>query len=132
MRDAGTDHIIECASQRRKTTYGDLWEAIGRSVGIEIGKHWRQLPVLLGYIGEVSYKETGLVLTALVIHQEGDEHPGGGFFRLAANLGALPEKDAPPMGVRWEEMTEAQRVFWNLQVESLYARFGESDRFVAS
>lgn len=123
MRDAGAAHIISRAGQRRKTYYGELWTAIERQVGEELGNSWRQLPYLLGDIAKHVYDEIGLILTALVIYEEGDEHPGEGFFRLAAEMGALREEDAPPVGERWEGMTTAQRDFWETQVQSLFARF---------
>jgi hypothetical protein len=123
MRDAGAAHIISRAGQRRKTYYGELWTAIERQVGEELGNSWRQLPYLLGDIAKHVYDEIGLILTALVIYEERDEHPGEGFFRLAAEMGALREEDAPPVGERWEGMTTAQRDFWETQVQSLFARF---------
>jgi hypothetical protein len=123
MRDAGAAHIISRAGRRRKTYYGELWTAIERQAGEELGNSWRQLPYLLGDIAEHVYDEIGLILTALVIYEGGDEHPGEGFFRLAAEMGALREEDAPPVGDRWEGMTTAQRDFWETQVQSLFARF---------
>lgn len=124
MRDAGIQYLASCASEQRKATYGELWAAIEQTLEKDLGNPWRQQPWLLEYIGKEAYRDTGLILSALVIYQEGDEHPGEGFFRLAAIVGALPEEDAPPVGEPWEEMTASQREFWNTQVRLLFEYFG--------
>ena len=49
----------------------------------------------------------------------------GAFFRLAADLGVLPEVDAPPVGEDWLGMTSPQREFWEGQVDAPY-RFYEA------
>jgi hypothetical protein len=126
MRDAGAVHIISRARRQRKTCYGELWTAIEAQIGEGLGNSWRQLPHLLGDIAEHAFDEIGLILTALVIYEEGDEHPGEGFFRLAAETGMPREEDAPPVGEPWAGMTSAQRDFWEIQVESLFAQFGET------
>jgi hypothetical protein len=104
------------------TAYGDLWSAIEHRLARDLGSSRRQLPNLLGHISEHFYDETGLMLTALVVHDAGDEHPGEGFFREVARLGALPEGDAPPAGRPWTGMTRVQTEFWKTQVRLLFDR----------
>ena len=121
MVDAGIAYLIECAKQHRTASYGELWEFIGRRLGRDIGNSWRQIPQLLGYISERSFEGVGLFLTALVIEDVPDGHPEQGFFRLAANRGALPDSDAPPTGEVWT-LTPAQRRFWEDQVAAVFAK----------
>ena len=122
MRDAASAHFRECASEQRTTSYTELWRAINEAIGEDLGDHWRQLPILLGFVAEHSFNDLGLISTALVVHQEGDDEPGPGFFRIAAELGALPEADAPPKGVDWR-ITERQRDFWQSSVDGMFERF---------
>ena len=125
MRDAGFDHIERCARKRSLTTYAELWSAIATQLGKDLGSHWRQLPNLLGYISEWAYEKYKLIPTALVIDQEGDAHPGPGFFRLAAMLGALPENDSPPTGEEWTGMTDSQREFWEASRDAVFNHFAQ-------
>jgi hypothetical protein len=125
MRDIGYDHIAARAREREKTTYAELWDAINTGVGQDLGNHWRQLPNLLGYIGDLSHGKIRLIVTALVIYQEADEHPGPGFFRLAASHDLMPVEEAPPAGKdnEWKGMTPYQRAFWNGHCEALFNYF---------
>lgn len=123
MRDAGIECILQCARERRTTTYHQLWPEIERNLGVDLGNPWRQMPNLLGYISEQSCGEFRLLLTALVIEEGSVPQPGEGFFRLAAAMGLLAERDAPPEGVPWRGMTELQRTFWEEQVETIFTRF---------
>ena len=43
---------------------------------------------LLGQISDASYAEHGVLISALVHHQDGD--PGGGFYDLAEGKGLIP------------------------------------------
>jgi hypothetical protein len=74
-----------------------------------------------------TYSDLGCLATALVVYQDGDEHLGPGFFRMAASpgIGALCAEDAPPPGEPWDAMTEAQRVFWSSHVHAMYERFAK-------
>lgn len=122
MRDAGYEHIIERARDRKTTTYGELWVAVTAKLGEDLGNPWRQIDHLLGSIGEVAYDKDGLMPTALVMYEgTGETNPGPGFFRLAANMGLFPGGDAPPVGEEWNEMTARQRTFWEDQRELVFA-----------
>lgn len=122
MRDAGYAHLASCARQRQMTTYGETWEAVARAMGEEIGNPWRQEPHLLGHIAEHVHDEIGLIPTAIVVHESGDDHPGAGFFRLAVAMGLLSDEHAPPEGDDWQ-MTPAQDAFWRGQVEAMFEQF---------
>jgi hypothetical protein len=134
VRDARRGHrcIAQCARERRTTTYHELWPAIGVLLGLDLGNPWRQMPHLLGYISEHSYEDYRLLLTALVVEDGPVAQPGEGFFRLAASMGLLPERAAPPEGVPWRGMTVAQRAFWEGQVEAIFTRFAGTDPFQLS
>jgi hypothetical protein len=121
MRDAGYEHILGCARAGKKTTEREVWAAVGKQLGRDLGTHSRQLPHLLVHITEHAYPTTGVIPTAIVIDKKGDEHPGARFFRRAAALGALPKQDAPKTGETWTEMTPAQRTFWEDQVARMFA-----------
>jgi hypothetical protein len=127
MRDVGYEHIAKCARARTKTNYADLWTAIGHGVAKDPGSPWRQLPNLLGYIGDLSNEKTGLTMTALVVYREGEESPGPGFFRLAASQDLIPEQEAPPVGKDSEwQMTAFQRTFWEAHCDALYEYFSRN------
>jgi hypothetical protein len=121
MRDAGIAHIRSCAQHRQTTTYGAVWAAVEGRLGQNLGNSWRQLPNLLGHISEHVYDESGVLLTALVIYEEGDDSRGDGFFRLAASVGAIRQEHSPPVGVPWLGMTSDQRDFWEAQVAAVFA-----------
>ena len=121
MVDVGIAYLIECAKRHRTAAYGELWEAIEKVLGRDIGNSWRQMPQLLGYISERSFEGVGLFLTALVVDDVPDGHPEQGFFRLAAKRGALPEREAPRMGEPWT-ITSTQRRFWEEQVAAIFAK----------
>ena len=124
MRDAGNEHIIECARERRTTTYADLWAAITASLGEELGNRWWQMGPLLGAMGEAAHEKDGIMPTALVMAEgDGETNPGPGFFRLAADMGQFPEDQTPPKGEPWTKMTETQRRFWEEQRDLVFAKF---------
>jgi hypothetical protein len=125
MRDVGYEFITARARERKKTTYAELWDAIKTGVGKDLGNHWRQLPNLLGYIGDLSYEKIRLIVTVLVIYQERDEHPGPGFFRLAASHDLMPAEEAPSAGKdsEWKGMTSYQRAFWEGHCDALFNHF---------
>jgi hypothetical protein len=124
MRDVGLDFLNARARLHKTASYGELWDAITLELGEDCGNAWRQRPNLLGYIAERGYQDTGFIPTALVVYRdddEGDEHPGPGFFRLAVTLGALTADQAPAAGEEWTVMTEQQREFWQVQVHGMYS-----------
>jgi hypothetical protein len=122
MRDAGAAIILEHARAREYLTYPELWAGIRARVDFEIGHPWRQIPILLGYISDYTFEEIGLFVTALVVDGDPQVGPSEGFFRLAAQRGALPEADAPPTGIPWKGMTTAQRAFWEEQVTRIFQK----------
>ncbi len=123
MRNAGRDCLVEYAQRNCFITYHDLWAAIGLRLRADLGNPWRQMPNLLGAISEQSYEDHHVLLTALVIEDGPVQQPSEGFFRLAAAMRLLPERDAPPQGVPWRGMTPAQRGFWIAQVQAIYELF---------
>ena len=127
MAEVGYEAIVRAARARTRLTYAQLWRDIGAGVEEDPGNHWRQLPRLLEDIAETAHDRTRLLLTALVVTQEADTHPGPGFFRLAAHYGLLSEKLAPPLGQDSEwVMTAPQRQFWEAHCHEVYLRFAGS------
>lgn len=122
MRDAANAYLCQCATERRTTSYAELWGVISSAIGEDLGDHWRQLPILLGFVSKKSFTEMELISSALIVYKDGDAEPGPGFFRIAADLGALPESDVPPKGVV-TPITENQRQFWEASVAGMYERF---------
>ena len=104
----GAAIILEQARAKQFLTYPELWAGVRSRVGFEIGDPWRQVPILLEYISDSTYEAIGLFVTALVVDGTPTNRPSEGFFRLAAQRGALPEADAPPTGVPWTGMTARQ------------------------
>lgn len=123
MRDAGIAYISFRARGREMTGYHELWRAIAEKLGIDIGNPYRQEPWLLEYLSREFFEQTGLILSALVRYEEGDESPGEGFFRLAGILGVLAPEHVPEVGVPWKGMTPEQERFWREQVDGVYAHF---------
>jgi hypothetical protein len=120
MRDSGAAIILEHARARQFLTYPELWAGVRSRMGFEIGHPWRQIPILLEYISDYTFEEIGLFVTAIVVDGAPQNGPSEGFFRLAAQRGALPEADAPPTGVLWKGMTARQRAFWEEQVSGIF------------
>lgn len=125
MRDVGAAAILERARKRQFLTYPQLWDEVRSRVGSDIGHPWRQVPLLLEYISDYTFEEVGLFVTALVVDGDPAVGPSEGFFRLAAQRGALPQADEPPTGVPWTGMSPRQRAFWEDQVKRIFAK---SDR----
>jgi hypothetical protein len=122
MRDAVLDHVKVCASERRLTSYGETWAVVQATLGADLGNPWRQIPSLLGYVSVAAYPELDLIPTALVVAPDSDDEPGPGFFRIAAELGALDDSESPPEGESWV-MSEAQRTYWQANVQGMFDRF---------
>jgi len=101
----------------------ELWPAAELRLGVSLGNPWRQIPNLLGHISEQAHEDHGLLLSALVVEEGLAPQPGEGFFRLAAALGLLAERDSPAPSVPWQGMTHAQRAFWEEQVSAIFAHF---------
>jgi hypothetical protein len=121
MCDAGRDLILESVRLKRFLPYPEFWSGIKTRLQRDIGDPWRQEPLLLEYISDRTYEDLGLFITAMVIDPE-TGHPSEGFFRLAAARGALPEQEAPEMGVTWKQMTPKQKVFWEDQARKIFER----------
>jgi hypothetical protein len=123
MRDIGLSFLEGIASNKTTVTYDHFWKAVRLGIGRDIGKPFRQIPLLLRHVGEKSFDDTGLILTALVVTDDFVPSPSEGFFRLASRLEMLPESESPETGVKWMGMTTAQRTFWLQHKADLYERF---------
>lgn len=123
MRDVGLTFLQRIATTGTTVTYEQFWTAVRNGVGRDIGKPWRQIPQLLRHVGENSFDDCGLVITALVVTEDREPSPSEGFFRLAARLELIPESESPAKGVKWLGMTKPQREFWREHKTSLYEYF---------
>ena len=72
------------ASQERTIAYGELSSKL---TSIQIGPHDNAMGVMLGQISEEEDACGRGMLSVIVVHKEGDQQPGKGFFELAADLG---------------------------------------------
>lgn len=122
MRDAALAYMKVCASEGRLTSYRETWAAVEAALGEDLGNPWRQIPSLLGYVSVHAYPELDLIPTALVVTPDSDDEPGPGFFRIAAELGALDDAESPPEGESWT-MSQAQRDYWQVNVQGMFDRF---------
>jgi len=76
--------LIERARVRGMMTYSELAEAI---TAIDFSAHDVRLFSLLGQLSEEEYRAGRGMISALVVHKQGDMEPGTGFFDLAQELG---------------------------------------------
>ena len=88
------------------TTYT---EVSGEITAIPVDPHSPVLSHLLGEVLEEEHDTTGLALTALVTHKTGDLEPGGGFYKMARQV-----------GFRFSDPHE----FWWRNVEAIFKRYG--------
>jgi hypothetical protein len=124
MVDVGLDHLVELASERSTTTEEALWKHVGAELGLTLGDPRLPMPFLLRDITNRQLDDTGLLVTALALTDDGTPAPG--FFRLAAQIGKLPSAQAPRESSdgTWT-MSERQEAFWRSQVDALYALHAE-------
>jgi hypothetical protein len=82
------------------------------------------MPFLLRDLTNRQLEDTGLVLAAIAVTDDGT--PGPGFFRLAAQVGKLPAAQAPrESGDATWTMTDQQRAFWESQRDRLFSLHAE-------
>lgn len=99
----GQDHLEDLAAHRADISYGEMNTELNRRTGLrpfdldQPGER-KAMGELLGQISEASYAAHGVLISALVHHQDSD--PGRGFYDLAER------KDLIPRGLRqmarWE------------------------------
>ncbi|OED52278.1 hypothetical protein BEI46_18385 [Aliivibrio fischeri] len=76
-------HLISVAKRKRTTSYSDL---VSNIEAINFQPHDFELFTMLGELGtEESINGRGII-TALVVHKNGDMQPGKGFYELATEL----------------------------------------------
>ena len=83
-REEGRAALIERAGVRGMMPYSELVRKIH---SIQVDAHDVRLFELLGEISTAEDAAGRGMLSALVVHKEGDMEPGHGFFELAAHLG---------------------------------------------
>jgi hypothetical protein len=105
-RAEAREAILAAAGQRAFLTYSELAAAI---TAIPVTPHSPVLWHLLGEILEAEWDDTGLALTALVIHKGDPYMPGGGFFTMMRERAEFTDK--------YE--------FWISQVTALFERYGK-------
>ena len=125
MRDKGLAFITERAARREFTSATELWAHLVAELGKPLGNSHFQTPALLEHVGMKSLDESGLLASALVIDDPAAPSPGAGLFSLAAAKNLLPQADAPK-STKDFTMSEAQRAFWQSQVDALFAKFATS------
>jgi hypothetical protein len=120
MVDVAHDHLVDQASERSTTTEEALWKHVGAELGLDLGDRRLPMPFLLRDLTNRQLEDTGLVLAAIAVTDDGTPSPG--FFRLAAQVGKLPATRAPREGGddTWV-MDDQQRAFWEDQRDRLFA-----------
>jgi len=85
-------HLVSVAKRQARETYGGLVEKIG---AISFAPNDPALAALLGQISVEEHNAGRGMLTAIVVHKDGDGRPGKGFYKLARYLGLdTSDKDA--------------------------------------
>lgn len=96
MREAAERFLISLAENRGMTDYSNLNRAIAEQTGCRPFDYRQEseraaVGRLLGEISIKTNEQHGVMLSALVTHQ-GSNDEGGGFYKLAADLGKMPKK----------------------------------------
>lgn len=94
--------MIERARVRGQIAYSDL---VGRIQAIRLEPHDFRLFSLLGEISTAEDAAGRGMLSAIVVHKDGDMQPGPGFFELANELG----RDTSDILVCW--VNEIKKVY---------------------
>jgi hypothetical protein len=90
------------ASQRQLIAYGELSSKL---TSIQVGPHDSAMGAMLGQISEEEDACGRGMLSVIVVHKEGDQKPGKGFYDCAAQLG----RDITDQDRMWVD--ELNRVF---------------------
>lgn len=90
------------ASQGRTITYSELSSKL---TSIQIGPHDNAMGAILGQISKEEDACGRGMLSVIVVHKEGDQKPGGGFYECAEELG----RDVTDRDRMW--IDELNRVF---------------------
>ncbi len=93
--------LIRVASRQETISYGDLSNEL---TSIRIGPHENAMGAMLGQISEEEDASGRGMLSAVVVHKDGDVMPGKGFFDCAVGLG----RDISDRDSMW--VTELRRV----------------------
>jgi hypothetical protein len=78
------DVLVEAARDETVVSYSDL---VAEIEAITFDAHDIRLNTLLGQISEDENTAGRGMLSVVVVHKEGDQHPGAGFFEWAEELG---------------------------------------------
>ena len=76
--------MIAVAARRRVIAYSEL---VARIHSLDLEPQGERLAHLLGEISTAEHEAGRGMLTVLVVHKQGDQMPGPGFFQLARSLG---------------------------------------------
>ena len=95
LRESAEYYLVTVAKTRGTTDYSTLNHVIAEENDLPPFDFSQQpgrdaIGQLLVEISEKTHAEHGILLTALVMHK-GSSHLGGGFYKLAAKLGRMPE-----------------------------------------
>jgi hypothetical protein len=105
---AGLEFLKERARLRRLTSYTELNQALVRRTRLlvfDFGQDDERAAVrrLLGRIWDVSYAETGVLISALVPYLNASE-PGSGLYELAVRMGLIRRGLSPAARQEWWAM----------------------------
>lgn len=90
-RDWVAKRLHRVARDRSKITYGELCREMSRSGVLALEPHSSPLAGLLGQINLLEHEAGRPLISALVVHQDGDMLPGTGFWTFVRDVGIDPE-----------------------------------------
>lgn len=99
----GQDHLEDLAMHGADTAYGEMNAELSRRTSLrpfdlDQPEERKAMGELLGQVSDASHAEHGVLISALVHHQDGD--PGRGFYDLAERKDLIAR--GLPQMARWE------------------------------
>ena len=94
--------MIAVAARRRVIAYSEL---VARIHSLDLEPQGDRLAHMLGEISTAEHEAGRGMLTVVVVHKQGDQMPGPGFFQLARSLG---------------HDTKDREAFWVAELEKVY------------
>lgn len=107
--------MVERAKKNRPIAYSDL---VSRIDAIRLEAHEQRLFHFLGEIGESEDEAGRGILTAVVVHKNGEMKPGPGFFKLAESRG----RNVSDIDRCWIEEFNKVVAHWRNDAEPIQAR----------
>lgn len=112
-RDWAARRLQKGARRGELITYSDFSTEMAHSGDLALEPHSSALAALLGQVNLLEHEAGRPLISALVIHKDGDPEPGTGFWAFARAL-----------GIDTGSGRDAQLEFWTREVERCYEQWG--------